>query len=238
MTVDRHANTSAASIPLALDVAVRDGRIKRGQHVLLLGVGGGFTWGSVAAAGAELERSVRLALRSECECHTHETRVRISGPGLAVGRHDGGLRRAPGRARRPSPKRPHALGDDLWALVAEGPAEPLNQTVEHAAADADRGRRVLARVAGGAAARRRRCSPGTASANTRRWWPRARSRSRDALPLVRFRAQAMQEAVPEGVGRDGRDPRADDDAVRRGLRARPRRARWSSRSTSMRRARS
>ena len=46
-TVDRHANTSAASIPLALDVAVRDGRIVAGQHVLLVGVGGGFTWGSV-----------------------------------------------------------------------------------------------------------------------------------------------------------------------------------------------
>jgi 3-oxoacyl-[acyl-carrier-protein] synthase III len=46
-TVDRHANTSAASVPLALDVAVRDGRIRPGQHVMLLGVGGGFTWGSV-----------------------------------------------------------------------------------------------------------------------------------------------------------------------------------------------
>jgi 3-oxoacyl-[acyl-carrier-protein] synthase-3 len=46
-TVDRHANTSAASIPLALDVAVRDGRIRPGQHVMLAGVGGGFTWGSV-----------------------------------------------------------------------------------------------------------------------------------------------------------------------------------------------
>ena len=47
VTVDRHANTSAASIPLALDVAVRDGRIKKGANVLLQGVGGGFTWGSV-----------------------------------------------------------------------------------------------------------------------------------------------------------------------------------------------
>jgi 3-oxoacyl-[acyl-carrier-protein] synthase-3 len=46
-TVDRHANTSAASIPLALDEAVRDGRIEIGQRVLLLGVGGGFTWGSI-----------------------------------------------------------------------------------------------------------------------------------------------------------------------------------------------
>jgi 3-oxoacyl-[acyl-carrier-protein] synthase-3 len=47
VTVDRHANTSAASIPLALDVAVRDGRIGKGANVLLQGVGGGFTWGSV-----------------------------------------------------------------------------------------------------------------------------------------------------------------------------------------------
>jgi 3-oxoacyl-[acyl-carrier-protein] synthase-3 len=47
ITVDRHANTSAASIPLAFDCAVRDGRIKRGNKVLLEGVGGGFTWGAV-----------------------------------------------------------------------------------------------------------------------------------------------------------------------------------------------
>jgi 3-oxoacyl-[acyl-carrier-protein] synthase-3 len=47
VTVDRHANTSAASIPLALDTAVRDGRIRAGQHVLLAAVGGGFTWGAV-----------------------------------------------------------------------------------------------------------------------------------------------------------------------------------------------
>ncbi len=46
-TVDRHANTSAASIPLALDEAARDGRIRPGHHVMLAGVGGGFTWGSV-----------------------------------------------------------------------------------------------------------------------------------------------------------------------------------------------
>jgi 3-oxoacyl-[acyl-carrier-protein] synthase-3 len=46
-TVDRHANTSAASVPLALDEAVRDGRIQSGQNVLLEGVGGGFTWGAV-----------------------------------------------------------------------------------------------------------------------------------------------------------------------------------------------
>jgi 3-oxoacyl-[acyl-carrier-protein] synthase-3 len=47
VTVDQHGNTSAASIPLALDCAVRDGRIQTGQTLLLEGVGGGFTWGAV-----------------------------------------------------------------------------------------------------------------------------------------------------------------------------------------------
>lgn len=47
VAVDKHGNTSAASIPLALDIAVRDGRIQPGQLVLLEGVGGGFTWGAV-----------------------------------------------------------------------------------------------------------------------------------------------------------------------------------------------
>jgi 3-oxoacyl-[acyl-carrier-protein] synthase-3 len=49
VTVDQHGNTSAASIPLAFDVAMRDGRIKAGQHVLMEGVGGGFTWGAALA---------------------------------------------------------------------------------------------------------------------------------------------------------------------------------------------
>jgi 3-oxoacyl-[acyl-carrier-protein] synthase III len=46
VTVDRHANTSAASVPLAFDAAVRDGRIKRGDIVVLEAMGGGFTWGA------------------------------------------------------------------------------------------------------------------------------------------------------------------------------------------------
>ena len=48
VTVDRHANTSAASVPLALDTAIRDGRIKRGDLVVLEAMGGGFTWGAAA----------------------------------------------------------------------------------------------------------------------------------------------------------------------------------------------
>jgi 3-oxoacyl-[acyl-carrier-protein] synthase-3 len=47
VTVDQHGNTSAASIPLALDEGVRSGRIKKGDLVMLEGVGGGFTWGAV-----------------------------------------------------------------------------------------------------------------------------------------------------------------------------------------------
>ncbi|EXI92290.1 MAG: 3-oxoacyl-[acyl-carrier-protein] synthase 3 [Candidatus Accumulibacter sp. BA-94] len=47
VTVDRHGNTSAASVPLALDEGLRDGRIRSGQRVMLEGVGGGFTWGAV-----------------------------------------------------------------------------------------------------------------------------------------------------------------------------------------------
>ena len=49
VTVQEHGNTSAASIPLALDAAVRDGRIKPGHNVMMEGVGGGFTWGAVLA---------------------------------------------------------------------------------------------------------------------------------------------------------------------------------------------
>ncbi len=47
VTVDAHGNTSAASIPLAMDAAMRDGRIRPGQKAILVGVGGGFTWGAV-----------------------------------------------------------------------------------------------------------------------------------------------------------------------------------------------
>ncbi len=47
VTVDEHGNTSAASIPLALDAAVRSGKVKKGDTVMLEGVGGGFTWGAV-----------------------------------------------------------------------------------------------------------------------------------------------------------------------------------------------
>jgi 3-oxoacyl-[acyl-carrier-protein] synthase-3 len=49
MTLEKHGNTSAASIPLALDAAIKDGRLKKGDMVLMEAMGGGFTWGSVLA---------------------------------------------------------------------------------------------------------------------------------------------------------------------------------------------
>jgi 3-oxoacyl-[acyl-carrier-protein] synthase-3 len=73
-TVDKHANTSAASIPLALDLAVRDGRIRAGHHVMLAGVGGGFTWGSTLL---------------RWEWANDETGDGVSRAGLAGRRHDG-----------------------------------------------------------------------------------------------------------------------------------------------------
>jgi 3-oxoacyl-[acyl-carrier-protein] synthase-3 len=49
ITLDKHGNTSAASIPLAFDAAVKDGRIKRGDLILMEAMGGGFTWGATLA---------------------------------------------------------------------------------------------------------------------------------------------------------------------------------------------
>jgi len=49
LTIEKHGNTSAASIPLALDVGIRDGRIKKGDSLLFEGIGGGFSWGSLLA---------------------------------------------------------------------------------------------------------------------------------------------------------------------------------------------
>ncbi len=65
ITIDRHANTSAASVPLALAEAVGDGRIKPGQLVLLEAMGGGFTWGAAPGAlvAAEPGRTSTILLR-------------------------------------------------------------------------------------------------------------------------------------------------------------------------------
>ena len=61
VTVDRHANTSAASVPLALDTAVSDGRIKRGDLIVLEAMGGGFTWGAAVSAIEKLRIIRRMS---------------------------------------------------------------------------------------------------------------------------------------------------------------------------------
>ena len=63
ITVDRHGNTSAASIPLALAAAVADGRIKRGDLVLLEAMGGGFTWGAALCGGETGDRVAAQHMR-------------------------------------------------------------------------------------------------------------------------------------------------------------------------------
>ena len=180
-TVDRHANTSAASIPLALDEAVRDGRIKAGHRLLLIGVGGGFTWGSVYL---DLVKLVE-----------HENRHGVSRTGIAIRRHDGRLRRAsgdPGNVRR-SLRRARA---GSVGAGHGGPGIRSQPDREYPAGDADRRRGGLARLAGG---RRRRCLPSlpaTASANTARSSPRARSPSRTRCRWCGFARRRCRRRSP------------------------------------------
>ena len=89
VTVDQHGNTSAASVPLALDAAVRDGRIQRGQKVMLEGVGGGLPGARPCSSS---DPSVRAAITESGETQMTFAFV-FPGAGFAVGRDDDGLRR-------------------------------------------------------------------------------------------------------------------------------------------------
>ena len=198
LTVDRHANTSAASIPLALDEAVRDGRIRPGQHVLMEGVGGGFTWGAVLVRGGEDDEAFAFVFPGQGS----------QSVGMMQGFADSS------EVRGVFDEASDALGQDLWKLVAEGPAEELNSTVNTQPVMLTAGYAVYRawRAAGGAEpAMRRRAQPRRIHGARRR---RARSRFATPLPLVRFRAQAMQEAVPIGQGAMAAILGLDDDAVR------------------------
>jgi len=110
VTVDRHGNTSAASVPLALDVAIRDGRIKPGHKVMLQGLGrvhlGRVAGGDVA--------HVKFAM--------------VFQPGIAVGGMLAGYGDMPA-IRETLAEASEVLKQDLARLIAEGPAEELNSTV-------------------------------------------------------------------------------------------------------------
>ena len=173
VTVDEHGNTSAASIPLALDDAVRGGKVKRGDTVMLEGVGGGFTWGAVLLDYLSARRPQRPRMRSETQ-DNEIVRIRLSRararrpsacstPGATTRPCAQTLRRSLRRARRgrrpADPRRP------------EGSARPDHQ---HPAGDAGRRRRLLPRLAGRRRRRAGGASPGIRSASTRRWSPPAR----------------------------------------------------------------
>ena len=117
VTVDRHANTSAASIPLALDEAVRDGRIRRGQHVLLEAVGGGFTWGAVPD-------QVELS-----EIRHERFAFVFPGQGSQSVGMMAPLRIAARSARRPSRRPVRSSGRICGSWSRGGPGEELNKTV-------------------------------------------------------------------------------------------------------------
>eukprot|EP01030_Chromulinospumella_sphaerica_P034588 gene34588-biopygen20086 len=170
VTVDQHGNTSAASIPLALDVAVRDGRIQNGHNVMMEGVGGGFTWGAVLV---KMNGSQAIAMME-------------------------GFAGNPVVAQTIA-EASDALQFDLGKLMAEGPKEELDLTTNTqpvmltAAVAVYRawlaaGGPLPSLVAGH--------SLGEYSALV----AAGVIQFKDAVPLVRFRAQAMQEAVPVGQG--------------------------------------
>ena len=152
-----------------------------------------------------------------------KTRIRVSRAGLASRRHDERLRRASGRARdvrrsvRGARRGPVGAG-------RERPAEALNADRQHAAGDAHRRRRGVARVAARRAAPQPAWSPGTASANTRRSSPPARSRFATRCRWCAFARRRCRRRCPRAPARWRRSSGCDDDAVARGVRARRRRA--------------
>ena len=112
-TVDAHGNTSAASIPLALDVACKDGRVKRGDTVLLEGVGGGFTWGAVLLDFLK-PASILAAIEARSFAFV------FPGQGAqSVGMLDAWGDHPP--CARCWPRASQALGEDIGRLIHEGP---------------------------------------------------------------------------------------------------------------------
>ena len=133
VTLDRHGNTSAASVPCAFDEAVRDGRIKRGQLVLLEAFGGGFT-----GVPRWFVSSIRNKNDAICFC--------VPGPGSqTVGMLSEMAANYP-VIEETFREASDALGYDLWALTQQGPAEELNKTANSASV-ADCVRCAVARMA-------------------------------------------------------------------------------------------
>ena len=228
VTVDRHANTSAASIPLALDEAVRDGRIRSGQHVLLEAVGGGFTWGATLLNGSE-----RVSCLSDfdpeksghnehvgnkpCEdgflaAHDDDDRP-VSGPRFAVRGHDVRFRILASGAGdiRPCECAPSASTSGSWCRTA--PKAELNKTINTQPVMLAAGIALFrAWIALGGPA------PVIVAGHSLGEYSALVAAGvldfSEAMTLVRFRAQVMQEAVPEGQGAIAAILGLDDETVR------------------------
>ena len=120
VNLERYGNTSAASIPLCLEEAWSDGRLKKGDRVLMVGFGGGLTWGSCLTewAGAQGRRERRMG----------KVAFLFPGPGLAGGRHGRRVRRRSPAARAVYDRASAAVGFDVAELCFEGPIERLSAT--------------------------------------------------------------------------------------------------------------
>ena len=158
VTVDHHAQyVRGLGAARARRIRARTGRSRRATRVLLQGVGGGFTWGASLVDDADM----KLAMV-------------FPGQGSqAVGMLQGLRRPARSRRGRAGGWR-RRWATDFLRLLDEGPAEQLSLTVNTQPAMVTAGYRRVPRLARARRRRRPRSSPGTASANTRRWSPPAR----------------------------------------------------------------
>ena len=215
MNLERYGNTSAGSIPLCLEEAWSDGRLKKGDRVLMIGFGGGLDVGLVPDR-------VGGRRNGRAERRMGEGGVLFPGPGLAGGRH--------GRARSPKPRRPparpstaprHALGFDVAEVCFDGPLERLSSTEMTQPALTATSLACLAAVREAGFARRLRDRP---LGRRVRGAGRGRALSADdAMVLVRERGLATAEAARETPGAMAAVIGLADEQVERALRRHRRR---------------
>ena len=205
LNIERYGNTSSASIPIALDEAVRDGRIKPGQTVLMCALGAGISWGS--ALVTDVNDARRLVF----------SRARVAGRRHGQRRSCDAFR---GGARRVRARRRGARRLDQRALL-RGPRSRAHAHAQHAARDRDDEHRRSRRAARARADAR---PPVSAAGHSLGEYSALVARGalalEDAVRLVRLRGEAMQEAVPAGHGAMaaimGVDAREARRALRRG----------------------